>query len=174
MENRQRFLINRGIADGVFVGQPLLDANGIVGQIVAVSQLSAEAMLITDVEHAVPVTVERSRVRTIAEGTGDSGLLLLPYLPNTSDIQPGDLLVTSGLGGVFPSGRPVAEVTEVQLRPEQSFARVVARPLAALDRDQEVLLIWPNEQAREQATAAGLAPPPTDPTAASDRAGAAQ
>ncbi len=174
MENRQRFLINRGKQDGVFVGQPLLDANGIVGQIVAVSQLSAEAMLITDAEHAVPVTVERSRVRTIAEGMGDRGLLLLPYLPNTSDIQVGDRLVTSGLGGVFPSGRPVAEVTEVTRQPGQSFALVVARPLAAPAPHQEVLLIWPTEETVEQATAAGLTAPPADPAAATEPAGTAQ
>lgn len=174
LENRQRFLINRGTSDGVFVGQVLLDAEGIVGQVVAVSLLSAEAMLITDAEHAVPVTVERSRVRTIAEGTGDRGDLLLPYLPNTADIRPGDRLVTSGLGGVFPSGRPVAEVTEVELKPEQSFARVVARPLAALDRDQEVLLIWPREETPEQSTAAGLTAPPADPAAGTGPARSAQ
>jgi rod shape-determining protein MreC len=162
MENRQRFMINRGKSDGVFVGQALLDAEGIVGQVVAVSELSAEAMLITDAVHAVPVTVERSRVRTIAEGDGDSGMLLLPYLPNTADIQPGDRLVTSGLGGVFPRGRPVAEVTEVDLQPEQRFAHVVARPLARLDRDQEVLLIWLPEEAAEQATAAGLTTSPAN------------
>jgi rod shape-determining protein MreC len=140
----------------VSVGQPLLDAEGIVGQVVAVSEFSAEAMLITDAEHAIPVTVERSRVQTIAEGDGDSGLLRLPYLTNTADIQPGDRLVTSGLGGVFPPGRPVAEVTVVDLNPEQKFASVEARPLAHLDRDQEVLLIWPPEEAVEQETAAGL------------------
>jgi rod shape-determining protein MreC len=174
LENRQRFLINRGKQDGVVVGQPLLDANGIVGQVVAVSQLSAEAMLITDAEHAVPVTVERSRVRTIAEGMGDRGLLLLPYLPNTADIQVGDRLVTSGFGGVFPSGRPVAEVTEVELKPGEAFARVIARPLAALDRDQEVLLIWPTEEEREQATAAGLRAPSADPATAADAEDSAQ
>jgi len=174
LENRQRFIINRGKADGVFVGQPLLDAEGIVGQVVAVSQLSAEAMLITDSEHAVPVTVERSRVKTIAEGTGDLGDLLLPYLTNTADIQPGDRLVTSGLGGVFPSGRPVAEVTVVDLQPGQPFAQVRARPLATLDRDQEVLLIWPTEEAVQQATAAGLTAPPADPAAATETSGAAQ
>lgn len=174
MENRQRFLINRGKQDGVVVGQPLLDANGIVGQIVAVSQLSAEAMLITDAEHAVPVTVERSRVRTIAEGRGDLGDLLLPYLPNTADIQVGDRLVTSGLGGVFPSGRPVAEVTEVQRQPGQAFARVFARPFAALDRDQEVLLIWKTEEAVVSETAAGLTASPADPAVATEPAGTAQ
>ena len=166
MKNRQRFLINRGTADGVLVGQPLLDAEGIVGQVVAVSLHSSEAMLITDAEHALPVTVERTGDRTIAEGTGDSGQLLLPYLTNTADIEPGDRLVTSGLGGVFPGGRPVAEITKVELKPEQQFALVEARPLATLDRDQEVLLIWPTKQAVEQATAAGLTAPPVDPAAA--------
>ena len=174
MENRQRFLINRGTQDGVFVGQPLLDAEGIVGQVVAVSLLSAEAMLITDAEHAVPVTVERSGVRTIAEGMGDRGLLSLPYLTNTADIEPGDRLVTSGLGGVFPRGRPVAEITEVDLQPEQPFARVVARPLATLDRDQEVLLIWPTEEEVEQATAAGLTVPRADPAAVTEPEARAQ
>ena len=172
--NRQRFLINRGKSDGVFVGQVLLDAEGIVGQVVAVSQFAAEAMLITDADHAVPVTVERTRVRTIAEGTGDRGDLLLPYLTNTADIQPGDRLVTSGLGGVFPSGRPVAVVTHVELQPGQAFARVVARPLAALDRDQEVLLIWPTKEEQEQATAADAAAPPAGPESAAGTAGAAQ
>ena len=165
LENRQRFLINRGTADGVFVGQPLLDAEGIVGQVVAVSRFTAEAMLITDADHAVPVTIERTRVKTIAEGTGDTGLLHLPYLTNTADIQPGDRLVTSGLGGVYPSGRPVAEVTEVDVQPGQDFARVIARPLAALDRDQEVLLIWTEGRAVEepaQETAAALVTAPSD------------
>ena len=174
MENRQRFLINRGKSDGVFVGQPLLDAEGIVGQVVAVSQLSSEAMLITDAEHAVPVTVERTGDRTIAEGTGDTGQLLLPYLTNTANIQVGDRLVTSGLGGVFPRGRPVAEITKVDLQPGQAFALVTARPLATLDRDQEVLLIWPTEDEVEQATAAGLTPPLADPAAATEPQGARQ
>jgi rod shape-determining protein MreC len=174
MENRQRFLINRGKADGVFVGQPLLDAEGIVGQVVAVSQLSSEAMLITDAEHAVPVTVERTGDRTIAEGTGDTGLLSLPYLTNTADIEPGDRLVTSGLGGVFPRGRPVAEITKVELKPEQPFAIVVARPLARLDRDQEVLLIWTTKETAEPVTAAGLTASPPDPAAATGTTGSAQ
>lgn len=157
MDNRQRFLINRGKADGVGVGQPLLDAEGIVGQVVAVFPLTSEAMLITDAEHAVPVTIERSNVRTIAEGTGDSGLLLLPYLTNTADVKVGDRLLTSGFGGVFPRGRPVAEIIEIHLQPEQSFARVIARPLAQLDRDQEVLLVdWRRERALAEGATANL------------------
>lgn len=142
---RQRFIINRGSADGVYVGQPLLDANGVVGQVEAVSAMTSEALLITDVDHAVPVAVERNGVRTIAEGTGDSTLLRLTNLPNSAQVRPGDRLVTSGLGGVFPSGRPVAIVEEFTQRPDQNFAYVTARPVSELDRDQEVLLVW-NEQ----------------------------
>jgi rod shape-determining protein MreC len=153
MAERQRFLINRGAVDGVKVGQPLLDAKGIVGQVVAVYPFYADAMLITDASQSVPVTVARNGLRTFAEGTGDSGLLSLPYLPNSADIEVGDLLVTSGLGGVFPRGRPVAEVIDVDRRPEQGFARVTARPVAALDRDQEVLLVFGAEPAATETTA---------------------
>ena len=143
---RQRFNLNRGLADGVFVGQPLLDANGIVGQVVEVGPLTAEAVLITDADHAVPVSVNRNGLRTIAVGTGDSNRLRLPYLTNSADIQVGDLLVSSGLGGVFPSGYPVGKVIEVRIRPGQSFSEVMAEPISALDRDQEVLLVWAGEQ----------------------------
>jgi len=139
---RQRFNLNRGAADGAYVGQALLDANGVVGQLVQVGPLTAEAVLITDADHAVPVIVNRSGVRTIALGTGDSGRLRLPYMPNSADIEVGDLLLSSGLGGVFPSGYPVGRVIEVRARPGQSFADVIAEPAAALDRDREVLLVW--------------------------------
>jgi rod shape-determining protein MreC len=143
---RQRFLINRGSADEVYVGQPLLDADGVVGQIAAVSPLTAEAVLITDADHAVPVSVSRNGIRTIAVGTGDSSRLRLPYLPKSADVRAGDLLVTSGLGGVFPAGRPVAEIIEVRQQPGQSFSEVVAAPVSKLDRDQEVLLIWNRDE----------------------------
>jgi rod shape-determining protein MreC len=99
-------------------------------------------MLITDADHAVPVTVNRNGLRTIAVGTGDSSRLRLPYLTNSADVRVGDLLVSSGLGGVFPSGYPVGKVIEVRQRPGQSFAEVIAEPVSALDREQEVLLVW--------------------------------
>lgn len=144
LDYRQRFVINRGSADEVYVGQPLLDADGVVGQIVAVSARTSEAMLITNVNHSLHVAVERTGFRTFAEGTGDSGLLRLPYLTNsaTADLQRGDLLVTSGLGGIYPSGRPVAVIDEIVRRPGQNFAEVTAQPVSSLDRDQEVLLVW--------------------------------
>ena len=139
---RQRFDLNRGLVDGVYVGQALLDAHGVVGQVVRVGPLTSEAVLITDADHAVPVSVNRNGVRTIAVGTGDSGRLRLPYLTNSADIEVGDLLVSSGLGGVFPAGYPVGRVISIQGRPDQAFAEVIAEPASELDRDREVLLIW--------------------------------
>jgi rod shape-determining protein MreC len=139
---RQRFNLNRGFADGVFVGQALVDAEGIVGQVVQVGPLTAEAVLITDADHALPVSINRNGLRTIAVGTGDSNRLRLPYLTNSADIKVGDLLVSSGLGGVFPTGYPVGRVIEVRIRPGQSFAEVIAEPVSKLDREQEVLLVW--------------------------------
>src|SRR5512147_1814486 len=156
---RQRFDVNRGLTDGVYVGQALLDAQGIVGQIVRVGAFTSEAVLITDADTAVPVIVNRNQLRTIAVGTGDSARLRLPYLTNSADIKEGDLLVSSGIGGVFPAGYPVVRVVEVKLQPEQSFSEVIAEPASALDRDLEVLLVW-NDQP------APVEPKPTPPPAA--------
>jgi rod shape-determining protein MreC len=139
---RQRFDLNRGLVDGVYVGQALIDAQGVVGQIVRVGPLTSEAVLITDPDHAVPVTVNRNQVRTIAVGTGDSGRLRLPYLTNNADVVAGDLLISSGLGGVFPVGYPVGRVLSVERRPDQAFAEIIAAPVSSLDRDREVLLVW--------------------------------
>ncbi len=144
---RQRFTINRGLNDDVYVGQALLDAAGVVGQIAHVNQFTSEAVLISDPDHALPVAVNRNGLRTIVVGTGDSARLRLPYLTNSADIEPGDLLVSSGLGGVFPSGYPVGRVLEVHRQPGQPFAQVIAEPAAQLDRDREVLLVWTAEDA---------------------------
>lgn len=154
---RQRFWINRGLGDGVFVGQALLDANGVAGQIVRVEAFTSEAVLISDADHAVPVSVNRNGLRTIVVGTGDSGRLSLPYLTNSADIVPGDLLVSSGLGGVFPSGYPVGWVLDVHRRPGQSFAEVIAEPAAELDRDREVLLVWTPEDIEQKEEPTSLA-----------------
>jgi rod shape-determining protein MreC len=139
---RQRLDLNRGLVDDVFVGQALIDAQGVIGQVVRVGPLTSEAVLITDADHAVPVSVNRNGLRTIAVGTGDSGRLRLPYLTNNADIAVGDLLISSGLGGVFPAGYPVARVLEVKRRPDQPFAEIIAEPASSLDREREVLLVW--------------------------------
>jgi rod shape-determining protein MreC len=148
---RQRFELNRGLVDGVYVGQALIDAEGVVGQVVRVGPLTSDALLITDADHAVPVSVNRNGLRTIAVGTGDSDRLRLPYLTNNASIVVGDLLISSGLGGVFPAGYPVGRVVEVTLRPEQAFAEVVAEPVSALDRDREVLLVFNAPEGEPQA-----------------------
>jgi rod shape-determining protein MreC len=139
---RQRILINRGTTNGVFKAQAVLDDKGVIGQTTHVGPWSAEIILITDPEHAIPVQVERTGLRTIAVGAGDSASLALPYLPGNADVKPGDLLVTSGLGGVFPAGYPVARVSEVHRDAVQPLAQVRAVPFADVDNDSEVVLVW--------------------------------
>ena len=139
---RQRLLINRGGSNGVFKGQAVLDDHGLIGQTTHVGPWSAEVILITDPEHAVPVRVERTGLRTIAVGGGDGSSLALPYLPANADIRSGDLLVTSGLGGVFPEGYPVARVNEVHRDAVQRLAQVRAGALSRINSDTEVMLVW--------------------------------
>ncbi len=139
---RQRLLINRGTTNGVFASQAVLDDAGLLGQTMHIGPWSAEVILITDPEHAVPVQIERTGLRTIAVGAGNEGTLALPYLPANADVKPGDLLVTSGLGGVFPPGYPVARVAEIHRDAVQPLAQIRAVPLARIDRDREVALVW--------------------------------
>ena len=139
---RQRLLIDRGAVNGVFKAQAVLDDRGLIGQTTNVGPWSAEVILITDPEHGTPVRIERTGLRTIAVGAGDATSLALPYLPANADIKQGDLLVTSGLGGVFPQGYPVARVTEVHRETVQPLAQVRAAPLAHIGTDSEVMLVW--------------------------------
>ncbi len=146
---RHHLVINKGKEDGVFVGQPLIDADGLMGQIVQVSGGTSRALLVTDVTHSVPVQVNRSGVRAIAEGTGALGSLEVRHVSATTDIEPGDLLVTSGLGGRFPVGYPVAVVEAVEREAGDAFAHVVAVPTAALDRTRHVLLVFTTQDSPE-------------------------
>ena len=139
---RHMVVINKGADDGVFRGQPVLDAFGVVGQVMQVGKSTATLILITDAEHAVPVQVNRNGIRSIAMGTGEAAKLSLPYLTVESDVRKGDLLVSSGLDAIFPAGYPVATVTKVERNAADTFATVEAKPLAQLDRDREVLLLW--------------------------------
>lgn len=142
---KHQVVINKGEIHDVYTGQPLVDAEGVMGQIVHAGPYSSTAMLITDTSHAIPVQVNRNGLRSIALGSGAINRLELPYIPNSADIQPGDLLITSGLGGRFPPGYPVATVDAVQHDPGNAFSSVVATPLAHLNRSREVLLIWPGQ-----------------------------
>jgi len=139
---RQRLLINRGAHNGVFRGQAVMDDVGLLGQTTRIGPWSAEVILITDPEHAVPVQVERTGVHTIAVGTGDPESLVLPYLPANADVKAGDLLVTSGLGGVFPQGYPVARIAAARHDAGQTSTQIRATPLARLTALHEVTLVW--------------------------------
>ena len=139
---RQRLLINRGASSGVYKAQPVVTGEGVVGQVFRLGPFSSEIILITDAEHALPVQVLRSGVRTIAVGTGRSTALELPYVPSNYDVKVGDLLVTSGLGEVFPFGLPVARVTRVDKDPAQPLSQIAAVPVARIESQREVLFVW--------------------------------
>ena len=140
-------IVDKGSAAGVVVGQAVIDARGLFGQVVEVSDFFSRVLLITDTTHAVPVQVNRNDVRSIAAGTGRLDRLELDNVPTTADIKEGDLLVSSGLGGRFPPGYPVGEVVRVEVDPTRLYTEVIARPLAALDRSRHVLLIFDERSA---------------------------
>jgi rod shape-determining protein MreC len=129
-----------------------------MGQVVHVNRFTSSVLMITDASHALPIQVNRNGLRTVAIGTGRINELELPNLPNNADIEVGDLLVTSGLGGRFPSGYPVATVTAISREPGEPFARIRAQPSAHLERAREVLLVWtltpPGQDAAEEPDAA--------------------
>ena len=139
-------LVNKGSRFGVHSEQPVLDAYGVVGQIIRALPFSSEVMLITDPSHAIPVQVNRNGLRTIAVGSGQINRIKLPFLPNNSDIKKGDLLITSGLGGAFPQGYPVAVVDEINYQPNKPFAEIFATPKAQLNKSRELLIVWSNRE----------------------------
>lgn len=153
-----RILIDKGEKDGVFLGQPVLDARGLMGQVVEVMPYTARVLLLTDTTHSIPVQVNRNGLRAIASGTGNPERLELRHVADTADIKEGDLLVSSGLGQRFPAGYPVATVKEVIHDSGQPFAIVRAVPTAALNRSRYMLLVFsdtrsPEERANDAAKA---------------------
>jgi rod shape-determining protein MreC len=146
---RHNIVIDVGEGDEVYDGQAIVDAAGVLGQVIESGILTSQAILISDPSHALPVEVNRNGLRTIAKGTGEFDTLDLPFLPNNADIEVGDLLVTSGLGGAFPAGYPVAVVTSVNRRPQMPFASVSAEPSASLNQIREVMLIWSPQNGAE-------------------------
>lgn len=135
-------LVNKGSRFGIHAHQPVMDINGIVGQVIRSTPLTSEIILVTDPSHAIPVQVNRNGLRTIAVGSGQLNRLNLPFLPNNADIRPGDLLITSGLGERFPHGYPVAIVDNFNPLPDKPFADVHATPEAQLDKIRELLVVW--------------------------------
>ena len=146
---RQQVVLNKGINDQVYLGQPIIDAWGVMGQIIHLADGSSTAMLISDPSHAIPVQVNRNGLRSTAFGTGNAAELELRYIPHNADIQEGDLIVASGLGQRFPPNYPVAKIVKIERPKGESFAYVVAEPLAHLDESREVLLVWHNPPAND-------------------------
>ncbi len=135
-------VINKGTNANVFVGQPVLDAYGVMGQVVQVEPLTSRVLLLTDPESAIPVQVERNGVRAIAVGDASTGLMKLQHVTDTTDIQEGDQLITSGLGERYPFGYPVGTVFSVIHHPGGSFTTILVTPSAHLTRSRLVLLVW--------------------------------
>lgn len=148
---RHQIVINKGQREGVYDGQPIVDANGVMGQIVHVGPFSSTVLLLTDPTHAIPVQINRNGLRSIAVGTGQSHILQLEHLSNNADIREGDLVVSSGLGSRFPSGYPVGVVHNISRVPGEPFAKVTVIPSAQLEKSREVLLVWPETSHRSSA-----------------------
>lgn len=170
--SRQRILLEAGSSDGVEVGQAMIDAGGVLGQVIEVTPRRATALLLTDPEHAIPVQVARSGLRTIAFGTGRTDQLRLPNIPQSADVRVGDRLVTSGIGGRFPAGFPVGTIERLHPDDTRLFVVAEARPAARLDRGLEVLLV---SNTLDEADVGPPVPPPveasTPPESAATAAG---
>jgi len=139
----RKILIAKGEDSGAYLGQPVIDAHGIMGQVTQLYTSQSRVTLITDPGHAVPVLVNRNGLRALVFGTGNPDLLSVPYLTAAADIREGDLLVSSGMGGTFPAGYPVATVTKIVDDRNEAFLVVTARPVAKLNHSKQVLLVWP-------------------------------
>lgn len=139
---RQQVIINKGARDGVYKGQALVDAQGIMGQVIRVNPATSIALLLTDPNHSIPVEINRTGLQTFALGRGDGQNLVLPYLPGNADVQVGDLLVSSALGGRFPAGYAVGQIQELKHEPGEHFMEAFAQPAAKLNQGRQALLVW--------------------------------
>jgi rod shape-determining protein MreC len=140
---RRQIIINKGIRHHVYVGQPIADSDGILGQIAEVGRFVSTAILLTDARHAIPVQINRNGLRALATGDQEGEVLSLSFVPNNADVVVGDLVVSSGLDHRFPAGYPVGEVVEVNLETSEPFASIRVKPAAHIGRVREVLLVWP-------------------------------
>jgi rod shape-determining protein MreC len=143
--DKHHIILNKGSQAGVYEGQPVLDADGLMGQVLEVGPFTSRVILITDQSHAVPAQLSRNGMRVVVEGIGDYSTVILSYVALTADVQVGDLLVSSGLGGRFPAGYPVATVYEVERIDGSAFLTVKAQPEAKLNRSRHVLLVFDDQ-----------------------------
>ena len=164
--------IDRGSRNGVFRGQPVLDASGVLGQVLHVSPYSATVMLITDSRHALPVRVDRTGLLAVARGQHGSDRVVLNFVPNNANLELGDTVVTSGLGGRFPEGYSVGRIVALDTHPGAPFARVEVEPEARLSSAREVLLVWPETTLqRNEASVSEAAPEASGPEASPEASG---
>ena len=147
---QHQIVIDKGHTNGVYLGQPVINEKGIVGQVTFVAAHNSRVLLLVDSSNSIPVQVIRNDIRVIASGNGNIDSIQLEHIPLSADIQPEDLLVTSGLGGVYPEGYPVAYVSEVDNNNSRQFASISAKPVVEFDRLRYLLLIWPNEDRQQQ------------------------
>lgn len=142
---RQQIVVNKGTTHGVFIGQPVVDAGGIMGQVIHVSPFSSTVLLITDLAHSIPALVNRNGLRSVATGLGEDNIVSLEHIPVNADIKEGDKIVSSGLGGRFPRGYPVGTVASVTRVPGELFSTVLITPSAKFGETREALLVWPDQ-----------------------------
>lgn len=143
-------VIDKGFQSGVYEGQPVINDKGVVGQVVAVARNTSRVLLICDTSHSLPIQVLRNDIRIIAVGSGCADDLQLEYLPRDIDIRVGDVLVTSGLGGRFPEGYPVAVVSSVTIDDLRANTVIQAHPTVGLQRLRYLLLLWPSDRDAEK------------------------
>ena len=139
---RHQITLNKGTRDGVYFGQAIVDAYGVMGQVIRVNPTSSTALLVTDPGHGIPVEINRTGLQTVARGGGNGRVLTLPFLPGNADVKVGDLLVSSGLDGRFPSGYPVGEIFDVRKTTGEHFMEASAYPSARLNQGRQALLVW--------------------------------
>lgn len=144
-----QLLIDKGAADGVYLGQPVINEQGVVGQVSQVGSTTSRVLLIVDASHGIPVRVQRNDIAAVVHGSGAWNKLNLPFVQSNADLKEGDLLVTSGLGGRFPAGYPVAKISHFDYRKGALYADVTATPVALLDRSRYLLLLWNDHQFSE-------------------------
>lgn len=150
---RHRVIINKGSTDGVYEGQAILDAHGVMGQVFEVSPVSSRVLMLTDATARIPVQNHRTQYRAVAAGTGYSDRLELMHIPTTADFRVGDLMTTSGLGGTYPEGYPIGRVTKVAQNPGDAFFTVEVHPMAEVNRSRVVLLVAKQQEELEDDTA---------------------
>lgn len=162
----QQIIIDKGEKDGVYVGQPVLDAYGVMGQVISVGPMNSRVLLITDPRSAIPVQNNRNGNRAIATGLGFDGVLELINVPITTDFRKGDYMVTSGLGGNYPPGYPVGIINNVKLSPGDRFVNLSVKPTAHVNQSRQVLLVWPKIDVKPDITqATSPTVKPTEPMA---------